>query len=621
MEFFKTDKFFKKVVILCSLIPVLLVAQRVVEAYIDNTSEEASLYSNSLIELKNDCRDLRTGEAFENSQKLQLVKKLDSFRENRTLDSMGDQAELLSALGKRIERKALDENTLDNNLSALVYRIKMKDDAVDKAARDVTKNLEAILVSLDSYQASLRTYATLLLATQYVTIAIILLVLMRMIRSAITSRISSLNDFTGTLINGSYSDSELIEKSDAIGKLSRDLNIINSNFKKATHYIQDLSSDSQKYNPSEEDKENELLRLIDGLAKQIVQRGEQDERRNWVNVGIAKFGDILQDHNMEMKDFGDRIISELVKYIGANQGVIFYLQSTEEEDYLELLSTYAWGKKRFSDNKIALDSANLLTEAIKGREHIYLKEIPEDFVRITSGLGDANPKAVVIIPLIANEEPIGVIELASFHEFENYKIDFLTKICESISGTFASISTSEKTKRLLERSQTMTEQLRAQEEALRQNAEELEASRENLNRELELAKLEMQQQVEVIEGEKLKNIAILEGCVDGVVIFKEDGIVDFFNKSAEEIWNVSREEIKGKSIKKLFPVEICEEDDEYHIYYTGEGQFKRIDVRTEISCFGPAGDELTLLVTASSGEVKGSQTFAFFVQTLTVELF
>jgi GAF domain-containing protein len=116
------------------------------------------------------------------------------------------------------------------------------------------------------------------------------------------------------------------------------------------------------------------------------------------------------------------------------------------------------------------------------KETTYLASVPEEYIRITSGLGDAPPKSVLMVPLKVDKDVYGIVELASFNEYQPFEIAFVEKLGESIASTLASVRAAEKNKQLIEQFQAQNEEMRAQEEEMRQNMEELQATQEEISR-------------------------------------------------------------------------------------------------------------------------------------------
>ena len=233
-----------------------------------------------------------------------------------------------------------------------------------------------------------------------------------------------------------------------------------------------------------------LIQMRDNLKKvqeEERKRKKEDEQRNWIANGLAKFSDILRKNNDDLEELGDEIISELVHYVGAVQGGIFLYEDKEEE--LHLLSAYAYNRKKYLQKTVKFGEGLVGTCAIE-KEKIYLKNIPEDYISITSGLGETPPKYLLLMPLKIEDKVYGVIELASLQPFEDYKIEFIEKVSESIASIINNLKINIKTKELLESSQQQAEELSAQEEEMRQNMEELQATQEEaLRRERELKQL------------------------------------------------------------------------------------------------------------------------------------
>ena len=221
-----------------------------------------------------------------------------------------------------------------------------------------------------------------------------------------------------------------------------------------------------------------LIEMRDNLVK----NAKEEDKRAWANGGMANFSDILRSNSESIETLATSIISNLVKYVGANQGGLFVVNDTNPNDkYLDLVACYAWDKTKHVSKRIN-EGEGLVGQAWQEGDIIYITEVPQNFVKITSGLGLATPNSIIIVPLTVNDETYGVIELASFNLFEEYQIEFLKKLAESIASTISSSKVNERTKILLEQSQMQAEQMRAQEEEMRQNMEEMQATSEEAER-------------------------------------------------------------------------------------------------------------------------------------------
>jgi CHASE3 domain sensor protein len=246
------------------------------------------------------------------------------------------------------------------------------------------------------------------------------------------------------------------------------------------------------------------------MRTNLVKVAKEDKQRNWANEGHATFGEILRSHHENMNEMLDVFLSKLVKYVEANQGWLYLLNDTdEEEEYLELKSVYAFDRKKFLNKKIYRGEGLAGQAWIEG-ELIFLTDIPKNYVSITSGLGDAPPTSVLIVPLKVNDNINGIIEFASFHEFQSYQIEFIQKLSESLSSTLSTLKINVKTKHLLEESQKQRHQMHEQEEEMRQNLEELQATQEEMERKQEetdiiLAELRERESELSVENRELKD--------------------------------------------------------------------------------------------------------------------
>ncbi len=282
---------------------------------------------------------------------------------------------------------------------------------------------------------------------------------------------------------------ELVEEkqskfsNDEIGEMAKAMENLVSGLKSTTLFAENIGKGNyaSDFKPlSDHDVlGNALLNMRDNLARVA----EEDKKRNWITEGLARFGEILRSNNNDLNKLADEIISNLVKYLKANQGAIYILddEAEGEEATISMKACYAWDKKKYMNQKIH-KGEGLAGQAWQEGDTIFLTEVPQDYIRITSGLGDANPTCILIVPLKFNDQVFGVVEVASFSVLKDYEIQFVEKIAESIASTISTVKVNARTQKLLEESQEMTEQMRAQEEEMRQNMEELQATQEEMQR-------------------------------------------------------------------------------------------------------------------------------------------
>lgn len=235
----------------------------------------------------------------------------------------------------------------------------------------------------------------------------------------------------------------------------------------------------------EMDQRNEELKNSEQVLKdkmsQLETAARQEKERTWISEGLGELQAMLRTE-MSLNSMGDCVIKYIVKYLGVIQGGFYVVKAGEGgEVAIELLSCYAYERKKFVEKQIAVGQG-LVGQAYLEKDKIFLTEIPQDYLTITSGLGKANPSCIAIIPLMANEQVLGIFELASFKEIEDYKLIFLDKAAESVGAIISSVLINEKTSRLLAETQELAEKLASQEEELRQNMEEMVATSEEMQR-------------------------------------------------------------------------------------------------------------------------------------------
>ena len=273
-----------------------------------------------------------------------------------------------------------------------------------------------------------------------------------------------------------------------IGTMATALNTMIDDIKDKAIFATEIGSNNfearLKNLDENDDLGNALIGMRDNLnlAQETEQKRKLDEEnRNWANNGETIFSEILRTYNSNLSELNNIILKNIVEYLSANQGSIFLINDDKDNPLLNLVSTYAYDRKKFVTKEIMFGEGFVGTCAIEGLS-IYITDIPDNYVNITSGLGDANPKSLLLVPLKTDSEIIGVIEIASFNEFKEFQIKFIEKLATTYASSIISVKVNEKTSFLLEQTQQQAEEMHAQEEEMRQNLEELLATQEEADR-------------------------------------------------------------------------------------------------------------------------------------------
>jgi PAS domain S-box-containing protein len=213
-----------------------------------------------------------------------------------------------------------------------------------------------------------------------------------------------------------------------------------------------------------------------------LQAKKEEELRTWLGDGMAHFSELLRNHINDLEQLSFQVVKDLTKYVDAVQGGFYLLDENEQGDRnFNLMAFFAYDRRKFTDQRIKWGDGLIGTCALE-QKPIHIKNVPENYISVTSGLGEANPSSLLLMPMLHENEIQGVLEFASLKNFESSHITLIEKVAESIASTLAAIKTNIKTARLLEESKAQTQTLISHEEEMRQNMEELQATQEEATR-------------------------------------------------------------------------------------------------------------------------------------------
>ncbi len=329
---------------------------------------------------------------------------------------------------------------------------------------------------------------------------------------------------------------------DEIAEMNSALNMLIDGLKNTARFAEQIGEGNLEAKFKRLSKDDVLGNALQQMQNSLIEaqnlekkRIDEEKIRNWATQGYTLFTDIQRQYTGDLEKLADNIIKNLVDYLKANQGGLFiYNTENENNHYLELLASYAYNRKKYQTKTIKEGEGLVGTCAIEGQT-IYLDEIPESYIEITSGLGDANPKYLLIVPLKHEEQLMGIAELASFHAFQPYQIEFVEKLGESLAATLSNSKINERTSKLLKESQEQAENMAAQEEEMRQNLEEMQATREEAAR----RESEMSSIIDAIDH------TLLRGEID------TNGVITVVNQHFLNTLEYRLEEIHGKHFEML----------------------------------------------------------------------
>jgi PAS domain S-box-containing protein len=351
-----------------------------------------------------------------------------------------------------------------------------------------------------------------------------------------------LNNLT-VLNQGQIPENMLSVYKNEIGTMANLTNGLTRNMSELNNFANDISKGIYSSDYKLVGEDDLLGKALVNLRNSLIITKEEDEkrkideeRRNWTNRGHAIFGEILRQRSRELNQLTDDIIKNLVYYLKANQGGLFIINDTTDIPKIELLSAFAYDRKKFLERTINIGDGLIGTVALE-RNTVYLKEIPEDYIEIESGLGEASPNFLLIVPLKFEEEILGIVELASFKEFLDYEIKFTEEVAQSIASTLLTAKINTRTEQLLNESRKQSENLALQEVEARQNIEEMRAAQELAQR-------------------READLSGILSAVDNTLMkgeYELDGTLISVNNRHLQTMGYQLKEIKGKNIEMFVP--------------------------------------------------------------------
>ncbi|HRW96205.1 MAG TPA: response regulator [Bacteroidales bacterium] len=247
------------------------------------------------------------------------------------------------------------------------------------------------------------------------------------------------------------------------------INQIVTNFSEVIEQANQIARGNLETSITMRSAKDELGKSLITMTSELKKSNEDKQRQLWIKNNQTDINDLLRGEQ-EVTDLSRKIISKICHILGAKVGAI-YLKN--EDGIYKLMGSYAFTHRKNIKSDYSAGEG-IIGQAALEKQPIIVSQLPDDYVAISSGLGEAPPRNLIVVPCIFNEEVIAIIELGSFETFTDNQLNFLSIISETIAiGLHTSRSRTELEK-LLTKTQQQAEELQVQQEELRQANEELQ---------------------------------------------------------------------------------------------------------------------------------------------------
>ena len=396
-----------------------------------------------------------------------------------------------------------------------------------------------------------------------------------------------------------------INTRDEVGEMANSVNQLTEGLYRTAEFASyvgngDLSVDFHKL--SDEDMlGSALLEMRDNLkqAKEDEARRKKEEKiRRWAADGYSMINDLLRQ-SKDLQELSYSILSSIIKYVDAAMGAIYVLNDSDKNDvYYEMITAVAYEREKLMRDKVKPEEG-LVGRCAHEKLTIHLREIPENYVSVNSGLGESKPRSLILIPLKINEQVLGVIELVSFNKFEQYQVEFLEKAGETVASDISTTKINQRTEVLLQQSQQQADELAQQEEEMRQNMEEIQATQESL------------------KESQAKTQMIFDNIVDAIITIDSNGIIELWNPAAEKLFGYSSKEAIGQNIKLIMYGENAREHDNYIKRYMKTGQRHVLGKSREVMGMHKSGKKFPVELRLEEGKLGNETKFVGALRDLT----
>ncbi len=254
-----------------------------------------------------------------------------------------------------------------------------------------------------------------------------------------------------------------------------------------------------------------LKDTINEMIGNLKETTRKNREQDWLKTNVARFTRMLQGQR-DLMAFSSTVLTEMAPLVEAQHGVFYISPDANDQDVqFKLLASYAYRERKNLSNRFRLGEG-LVGQCALEKQRILLTEVPGDYIKINSALGEATPLNIVVFPVLFEGDVKAVVELASFHSFSAVHLAFLEQLAESMGIVLNTIEATMRTEELLTQSQALAEELQSRQKELtegnrrlEEQARTLQASEELLRHqqeELQHTNSELQEKARLLADQK-----------------------------------------------------------------------------------------------------------------------
>jgi HAMP domain-containing protein/signal transduction histidine kinase/CheY-like chemotaxis protein len=248
---------------------------------------------------------------------------------------------------------------------------------------------------------------------------------------------------------------------------------------------------------------------INEMIRNLKETTDKNREQDWLKTNLTRFTRMLQGQRDPMT-VSKMILSELAPLVHAEHGVFYSMVGANGQPaHLSLQAGYAYKTRKNIPSEFRLGEG-LIGQCALEKKRIVVTNVPKDYIKINSALGESTPANIVVLPVLFEGDVQAVVELASFEPFSPTHIDFLDQLAESIGIVLNTIEANTRTENLLEQSQSLATELQSQQDQLQRTNDELAEKARQLatqNAEIEQRRLEVESAKGLVE-EKAEQLEI-----------------------------------------------------------------------------------------------------------------